>query len=380
MKRNVSRERKVSTMEAPEKVISVKRTTKTLKRTMTAPAMLVPSEASPAKKLRRSTTSVQSKSETKLVKAVSRTDSVASEGEDDPGIDVSAIFRQISSEERPQNSLKIVSWNVNGLRALLKRQDLLVNYIRTENPDILCLSETKLDTSVIQSVSSLLPGYIEYWNCCETKKGYSGTVLFTKVKPLSITYTMGKHADHDCEGRLINAEYASFTLITVYVPNSGQKLERLGYRTTSWEPDFRGYVKEMEAQRGKPVVVCGDLNVAHQAIDIHSPKTNEKSAGYTKEEREQFGLLLQQGLVDTFRHFHPEKVEYTYWGYRFNARANNKGWRLDYFLVSNPFLPKVLSVSHRTTIPGSDHCPIVLLCADTQVAAEQTEAATIPSS
>eukprot|EP00743_Colponemidia_sp_Colp-15_P010743 GILK01011867.1.p1 GENE.GILK01011867.1~~GILK01011867.1.p1 ORF type:complete len:398 (+),score=44.72 GILK01011867.1:92-1195(+) len=367
-------------MEAPEKVIRVKRTTKSLKRTMTAPAMLSSTEASPAKKLRRTTTSVESKTEAKLVKTVSRADSVASDCEDDQAVDVSTIFSQIASEERPENSLKIVSWNVNGLRALLKRKDLLVNYIRTENPDILCLSETKLDESVIQSVSSLLPGYIEYWNCCETKKGYSGTVLFTKLKPLSITYTMGKHADHDYEGRLINAEYDSFSLITVYVPNSGQKLERLGYRTTSWEPDFRGYVKEMETQRGKPVVVCGDLNVAHQAIDIHAPKTNEKSAGYTKEEREQFGLLLQQGLVDTFRHFYPEKVEYTYWGYRFNARANNKGWRLDYFLVSNPFLSKVLSVAHRTAIPGSDHCPIVLLCSDTQVASDQPEAPTLASS
>jgi len=247
-------------------------------------------------------------------------------------------------------SLKIVSWNVNGIRAVLKKD--FSKTIKKEDPDVLCVQETKAHPD---QVDELLSDYEHhFWNSAE-KKGYAGTAVFSKIKPLSVNYDMGV-AKHDKEGRVIAVEFPKFFLVTVYTPNSGQELKRLTYRK-DWDRDFLKYLKKLE--KNKPVIVCGDLNVAHTEIDLARPKANyNKTAGYTQIEIDGFENLLKADFVDTFRVFNKEPNNYTYWGYRFNARANNVGWRIDYFLVSKKIKSKVKDSFIRSKVLGSDHCPI----------------------
>jgi exodeoxyribonuclease III len=251
--------------------------------------------------------------------------------------------------------VSMVSWNVAGVRAIVKK-DFLKD-IKALNPDILCIQETKSTVEEAKSVFELLPGYHCYVNASKTRKGYSGTAILSKEDPLNVTYDMG-FDDHDQEGRVITAEFMTYFLITVYTPNAGEGLRRLDYRE-GWDTTFREYVVSL--QRRKPVIVCGDLNVAHQAIDIARPKENyNRSAGYTQREIDGFQRLLDEGFTDTFRHLHPQEVKYTYWNNLFNSRAKNVGWRIDYFLVGKSLLPKVLSAAIHTDILGSDHCPAEL--------------------
>lgn len=251
-------------------------------------------------------------------------------------------------------NLNIVCWNVAGIRAIVKK-DFLKD-IKSLNPDIICLQETKATVEESKSVFELMPGYKGYVNASKTRKGYSGTAILSKEDPINVTYDIGIE-EHDQEGRVVTAEYPTFFLVTVYTPNAGEGLRRLDYRET-WDVAFREYVTTL--QRRKPVIVCGDLNVAHQAIDIARPKDNyNKSAGYTQREIDGFQRLLDEGgFTDTFRHFHPDEVKYTYWNNLFNSRARNVGWRIDYFLVGKGTLPKVTSASIFTDLLGSDHCPI----------------------
>ena len=251
--------------------------------------------------------------------------------------------------------LHIVNWNVNGIRSIIKK-DFLKD-VKAMAPDMLCLQETKAALEEVKSTLELLPGYDLYVNSCKTRKGYSGTAILTKSKPLNVTYDMGVE-EHDQEGRVIAAEYETFFLVTVYVPNSGEGLKRLDYRGR-WDEDFRKYLDAL--QQKKPVILCGDLNVAHQAIDIARPKENyNKSAGYTQLEIDGFTRLLDTGFVDVFRQFHPEEVKYTYWNYMFNARARNVGWRIDYFLVSKALVANVKEAPIYNEYLGSDHCPVGL--------------------
>ena len=245
--------------------------------------------------------------------------------------------------------MELVSWNVNGLRAVLKKN--FHDFVKKENPDILCLQETKID----HDPKAQIPGYLQYYNFAK-KKGYSGTAIFTKQKPLSIQYGMGIEA-HDDEGRIISAEYKDFILINVYTPNSGvQNLARLPYRQ-KWDKDFLKFLLKM--QKIKPLIICGDLNVAHTEIDLARPKQNAKNAGFTPEERAGFQRYIDNEFIDTFRHFHPNKKdEYSWWSYRFNARAKNIGWRIDYFLISPKLKSKLKSASILQKIHGSDHAPV----------------------
>ncbi|OQS06656.1 exodeoxyribonuclease [Thraustotheca clavata] len=253
---------------------------------------------------------------------------------------------------------RIVAWNVNGLRAVLKKDNYFRAYIAREDPDILCLSETKIDQASLGAVRQVLPQYPhQYWRCA-TQKGYSGTVIFSKVEPLSVLDEIVLDGKVDDEGRFIALEFERYWVVHTYVPNSGQKLDRLEYRTKKWDVAMFEKLKELE--KTKPVIWCGDLNVAHQEIDIHDPKNNHKSAGFTDKERESFGTLLQDGFVDTFRHKYPEKQEYSYFSYRFGARGKNKGWRLDYFVTSSSLLPHIEDSCIRSAITGSDHLPIAL--------------------
>lgn len=246
---------------------------------------------------------------------------------------------------------KLISWNVNGLRACVKKGFL--DYFNEVNADIFCIQETKLQEGQIDLD---LKEYHMYWNYAE-KKGYSGTALFTKEKPISVKYGLGIE-EHDTEGRVITAEFDDYYVVTVYTPNSQDKLARIDYRM-AWEDVFRHYLKELE--KNKPVIVCGDLNVAHKEIDLKNPKTNRKNAGFSDEEREKFSILLDSGFIDTFRYFYPElEGAYSWWSYRFNARKNNAGWRIDYFLVSNSLKDKLISAKINSEILGSDHCPIEL--------------------
>ncbi|KAL2610839.1 hypothetical protein R1flu_022531 [Riccia fluitans] len=264
--------------------------------------------------------------------------------------------------------VKLMSWNVNGLRALMKEKDkkaqesqLLTQFAKEEDFDVLCLQETKLQEKDVEQISaSILPAYsYRFWSCSTAKLGYSGTALISRVKPLSVKYGMGI-PDHDQEGRLITAEFDEFYLVTGYVPNSGEKLVRLGYRTEDWDPTLSQYLKELEKK--KPVIYTGDLNCANDEIDISNPDGNRKSAGFTDEERESFKTnFLNRGFVDTFRHQHPNVVGYTYWGYRSGARPKNSGWRLDYFLASEDLMNRVHDSYIRPDILGSDHCPIGLI-------------------
>ena len=247
--------------------------------------------------------------------------------------------------------MKLVSWNVNGLRACLGKGFL--DYIAAENPDIVCLQETKLQPE--QAVFEL-DGYHRFFHSAD-KKGYSGTAVLTKEEPLSVTYDFGDDV-HRHEGRIITAEYADFYLVCCYTPNSQDGLKRLDYRM-QWEDDLRAYLKELDAK--KPVVYCGDLNVAHTEIDLKNPKSNRQNPGFSDEERAKMTQLLDQGFVDSFRALYPDaEGAYSWWSYRFNARANNAGWRIDYFIVSERLRERIREAAIRSEVYGSDHCPVVL--------------------
>ena len=247
--------------------------------------------------------------------------------------------------------MKFISWNVNGLRACMTKG--FMDAFESLNADIFCLQETKLSEG---QLALELPGYHQYWNYAE-KKGYSGTAIFTKEEPLSAAYGIGI-PEHDHEGRVITLEYEKFYFVTVYTPNSQDGLKRLDYRM-EWEKAFLAYLKKLEEK--KPVIFCGDLNVAHQEIDLKNPKTNRKNAGFTDEERARFSELLKKGFVDTFRYFYPEETGiYSWWSYRFHAREKNAGWRIDYFLVSEVLKDELKDAKIHTEIFGSDHCPVEL--------------------
>ena len=247
--------------------------------------------------------------------------------------------------------MKLISWNVNGLRAVMKKN--FFEFVEAEKPDILCLQETKMQEG---QADVDLPGYHQYW-CSAEKKGYSGTLTLTKEKPLSVSCNMGIDK-HDHEGRIVTLEFPEFYSVNVYVPNSQNELARLDYRM-EWEEDFLKFVKELEKK--KPVIICGDMNVAHKEIDLKNPKTNRKNAGFTDEEREKMTALQESGFTDTFRYFYPDKEGmYSWWSFRGNARANNTGWRIDYFLVSESLNDRLESAQILMDVEGSDHCPVVL--------------------
>ena len=246
--------------------------------------------------------------------------------------------------------MKLISWNVNGLRACVGKG--FFDFLAAEQPDMMCLQETKLQPEQAPQIE----GYYEYWNSAE-KKGYSGVALFSKNEPQSVTYGIGIE-EHDHEGRVITADYGEFYLVTVYTPNSQDELRRLDYRMR-WEDDFRAYLKKLDAE--KPVIVCGDMNVAHQEIDLKNPKTNRRNAGFTDEERAKMTELLEAGFTDTFRHFYPDlEGAYSWWSYRFKAREKNAGWRIDYFLVSDRFADRVKDARILSDVFGSDHCPVLI--------------------
>ena len=248
--------------------------------------------------------------------------------------------------------MKFSSWNVNGLRAVFGKG--FPDIIKELDADFVCLQETKMQAGQLDAE---LPTYTSYWNFAE-KKGYSGTAIYTRHEPLSVAYGIDI-PEHDTEGRVITLEYPDFYLVTVYVPNSQDDLRRLGYRVT-WEDAFRAYLKGLDEK--KPVIVCGDLNVAHKEIDLKNPKSNRKNAGFTDEERGKFQELLDAGFVDTFRHFYPDQRDiYSWWSYRFKARERNSGWRIDYFVTSERLVPRLTSAKIHTEIYGSDHCPVELV-------------------
>ena len=246
---------------------------------------------------------------------------------------------------------KFISWNVNGLRACVTKG--FMDFFNEIDADIFCVQETKLQDGQIDLD---LPGYNQYWNYAE-KKGYSGTAMFTKQEPISVAYGIGIE-EHDHEGRVINAEFDSFYAVTCYTPNSQNELRRLDYRMT-WEDAFLDYLKKLNEK--KPVVLCGDLNVAHKEIDLKNPKTNRKNAGFTDEEREKMTVLLDSGFTDTYRHFYPDtEGVYSWWSYRFKSREKNAGWRIDYFITSKSIDDKLTDAKIHTEVFGSDHCPIEL--------------------
>lgn len=246
--------------------------------------------------------------------------------------------------------MKFISWNVNGLRACMKKN--FMEFFKAVDCDCFCVQETKMHPSQAEVV---LPGYYKYWNSAE-RKGYSGTAIFTKNKPISASYGMNID-EHDHEGRIITLEWDKFYLVNVYTPNSKDSLLRLDYRMI-WEDDFRNYLISLD--RIKPVIVCGDMNVAHKEIDLKNPKTNRKSAGFTDEERGKMSELLDSGFTDTFRELYPNTVKYSWWSYRANARKNNSGWRIDYFLVSDRIKSFITAATIHNEILGSDHCPVGL--------------------
>lgn len=247
--------------------------------------------------------------------------------------------------------MKFISWNVNGIRAALTKG--FMDYFKEVDADIFALQETKCQQGQVELD---LDGYYQYWNYAE-KKGYSGTAVFTKKEPINVFYGIGIE-EHDKEGRVITCEFDDFYFITVYTPNSKAKLERLEYRM-EWEDRFREYM--LDLNKKKPVVVCGDLNVAHKEIDLKNPKTNRKNAGFTDEERSKFTQLLDSGFIDTYRYFYPDEIGvYSWWSYRFNARKNNAGWRIDYFCTTKDFEERLVDASIHSDIYGSDHCPVEL--------------------
>lgn len=245
--------------------------------------------------------------------------------------------------------MKLISWNVNGIRACVGKGFL--EFFKEADADIFCIQESKMQAGQLELD---LPGYYQYWNYAE-KKGYSGTAVFTKKEPLSVVNGMGI-PEHDKEGRVITLEFENFYMVTVYTPNSQNELARLDY-CMAWEDAFLAYLKGLE--KTKPVIVCGDMNVAHKEIDLKNPKTNRRNAGFTDEEREKFSMLLESGFVDTFRYFYPEQEGiYSWWSYRFKAREKNAGWRIDYFLVSECLKDKLQDAKILTDVMGSDHCPV----------------------
>jgi len=247
---------------------------------------------------------------------------------------------------------KLISWNVNGFRAILQKNFL--EYFNSIDADVFCLQEIKLQEGQVDFNPE---GYNCYWNYAE-KKGYSGTAIFTKEIPLSVSYDIGID-HHDKEGRVITLEFKEYHLVNVYTPNSQTELTRLEYRMT-WEDDFRNYLLNLDSK--KPVILCGDLNVAHTEIDLKNPKSNQINAGFTIEERNKFSELLESGFVDSFRYLHSDTIEkYSWWSYRFSARKNNTGWRIDYFVVSNKIIDKIVEANIHNDILGSDHCPVELI-------------------
>lgn len=252
--------------------------------------------------------------------------------------------------------MKLISWNVNGIRAACGKG--FMDFFKEADADIFCLQETKLQEGQIQLD---LEGYHQFWNYAD-KKGYSGTAIFTKKEPLKVTYGIGID-EHDHEGRVITAEYEDFFMVTVYTPNSQDELKRLDYRM-KWEDDFLAYLKDLEA-KGKPVIYAGDLNVAHEEIDLKNPKTNRRNAGFTDEEREKFSKVLDSGFIDTFRFFYPQlEGAYSWWSYRFKSRERNTGWRIDYFVVSEALKGRLKDAMILSDILGSDHCPVQLILED----------------
>jgi exodeoxyribonuclease-3 len=249
--------------------------------------------------------------------------------------------------------MKLISWNVNGIRAIIKKD--FVQTVKALNCDVLCLQETKASSEQAKIALELVNGYHVYANGSKARKGYSGTAILSKRKPLAVTFDMGIE-EHDQEGRVTTAEFESHFVVNVYVPNSGNELVRLDYRT-KWDLDFKNYLNGLEKM--KPVIVCGDFNVAHQPIDIARPKANyNKSAGYTQKEIDGFTALVDNGLVDTFRYLHPDEVKYTWWSFRAGAREKNVGWRIDYFLVSKSMITDVKDAFILNEFMGSDHCPL----------------------
>ena len=247
--------------------------------------------------------------------------------------------------------MKFISWNVNGLRACVQKG--FMDFFNEIDADIFCIQESKLQEGQIDLD---LPGYHQYWNYAD-KKGYSGTAIFTKEEPVSVSYGLGID-EHDHEGRVITLEYPDYYFITVYTPNSKQELERLDYRMV-WEDDFLAYVKKLDAK--KPVIWCGDLNVAHKEIDLKNPSSNHHNAGFTDEERGKMSTVLESGYIDTFRYFYPDRTDiYSWWSYRFHAREKNAGWRIDYFIVSERLKDRLIGADIHTSVMGSDHCPIEL--------------------
>lgn len=247
--------------------------------------------------------------------------------------------------------MKLISWNVNGLRACLNKG--FMDFFETELADIFCIQETKMQEGQVEII---LDGYYQYWNSAE-KKGYSGTAIFTKKKPLNVTYGIGKE-EHDKEGRVITLEFEKFFMVDIYTPNSKRELERLDYRM-QWEDEIRKYLSDLD--KIKPVIMCGDLNVAHKEIDLKNPKTNHKNAGFTDEERNKMTKLLDAGFTDSFRYLYPDKENiYSWWSYMFRAREKNVGWRIDYFIVSKKIENKIKEAKIYTQILGSDHCPVGL--------------------
>ena len=247
--------------------------------------------------------------------------------------------------------MKFISWNVNGLRACVGKE--FEQQFKDLDADFFCLQETKMQAG---QLDLSFPGYESYWNYAD-KKGYSGTAIYTKHKPLSVTYGI-EIDEHDHEGRVITLEMEEFYLVTVYTPNSQDGLRRLEYRM-KWEDDFQAYLHKLDEK--KPVIVCGDMNVAHQEIDLKNPKTNHKNAGFTDEEREKMTQLLNNGFIDTFRTLYPEQVTYSWWSYRFRAREKNTGWRIDYFLISERLKDRLEDAKIHTEIMGSDHCPVEII-------------------
>lgn len=246
--------------------------------------------------------------------------------------------------------MKLISWNVNGLRACVEKG--FADFLKESNADIVCVQETKMQK---EQKTFDFEEYDEYWNSAD-KKGYSGTAVFTKIKPLSVTYDMGID-EHDHEGRVITMEFEDYCLVNVYAPNSQNELKRLDYRMR-WQDDFKAYIQNLP----KPVIICGDLNVAHKEIDLKNPKTNVKNAGFTQEERDKMTDLLSLGLVDTFRHFYPDATGiYSWWSYRFKAREKNAGWRIDYFLTDKKIIERVQDSFILTDVMGSDHCPVGII-------------------
>jgi exodeoxyribonuclease III len=251
--------------------------------------------------------------------------------------------------------MHLVSWNVNGLRAMLKKSFL--KDVKAMDPDILCMQETKGTSEDIKTALMLLPEYHHYVNSPTEKKGYSGTAILSKQKPLEVTYGLGID-EHDQEGRVITAEFPDFYLVTVYTPNSGEGLRRLEYRQ-EWDVVFKAHVQALEER--KPVIICGDLNVAHTEMDLARPKQNyNKTSGYTQVEIEGLDNLLSVGLFDSFRHFYPDEIKFSWWNYKYGARERNMGWRIDYFLVSEQLKDRVIGADIYDDVPGSDHCPVAL--------------------